>query len=205
MKVKLLFAGLVLSFVAPMPQASADCAPGFGTAVEVNATTNVVTYSCVKLPEPIVRVEDPAPIAPTHTLAVQTPSQGFAVSGTPEQIANSVQTLIDKAVNIPINSCVEGGCSRVDIDVTTKQTTVVPLSKSEVRYQTDQMAQQTIKNAELAKAASQALPNIQPVNPTVKEIEPTPLVEEEPDWWADFMRALAEFYLWYNNVDWWSF
>jgi hypothetical protein len=54
MKIKLLIAGLVLSVVSPMAQAQASCDTGYGNAVEVNATTKVVTYSCVKLENPPV-------------------------------------------------------------------------------------------------------------------------------------------------------
>jgi hypothetical protein len=54
MKIKLLVAGLLLSVVSPMAQASASCDTGYGSAVEVNATTKVVTYSCVKLDNPPV-------------------------------------------------------------------------------------------------------------------------------------------------------
>lgn len=54
MKVKLLIAGLVLSVVSPMAQAQASCDTGYGNAVEVNATTKAVTYSCVKLDNPPV-------------------------------------------------------------------------------------------------------------------------------------------------------
>jgi hypothetical protein len=54
MKIKLLIAGLVLSVVSPMAQAQASCDTGFGSAVEINATTKVVTYSCVKLDNPPV-------------------------------------------------------------------------------------------------------------------------------------------------------
>jgi hypothetical protein len=54
MKIKLLLAGLVLSVVTPMAQASASCDTGYGSAVEVNATTKAVTYSCVKLNNPPV-------------------------------------------------------------------------------------------------------------------------------------------------------
>jgi hypothetical protein len=54
MKIKLLIAGLVLSVVSPMAQAQASCDTGYGSAVEVNATTKVVTYSCVKLDNPPV-------------------------------------------------------------------------------------------------------------------------------------------------------
>lgn len=60
MKVKLLLAGLVLSVVSPMAHASASCDTGYGNAIEVNATTQVVTQSCVKLQNPPIPPEQGA-------------------------------------------------------------------------------------------------------------------------------------------------
>jgi hypothetical protein len=203
MKAKLLLASLIVLFVSPMAQANADCGEGYGNAVEVNATTKVVTYSCVKL-EPRVEPIRPEPVAPTHTLVVQTPTQGLGISGTPEQIASSVATMVERAVSVPINPCANGGCTKVEVNATTQEVTVTPLTITEVRQQTDESAKSAIQNAEMAKKVSQALPNIQPIDPLAEEVEPTPLSEEEPDWWMDFLRALAEFYFWYNDVNWWS-
>jgi hypothetical protein len=204
MKIKLLLASMVVLFVSPMAQANADCGPGYGNAVEVNATTKVVTYSCVKLPDPQpepVRVE---PVAPTHTLVVQTPNQSLGMAGTPEQLASSVATMVERVTTVPINPCANGGCTKVEVNATTQEVTVTPLTLTEVRQQTDQSAREAIKNAELVKKVSQALPNIQEIDPAAETVEPTPLTEEEPDWWVDFLRALADFYFWYNGMDWWG-
>ena len=201
MKIKLLLASLFVLFVFPMTQASADCGEGYGTAVDVNATTKVVTYSCVKLQTRIEPVR-PEPVVPTHTLVVQTPTQSLGMIGTPEQIASSVATMIERAVSVPINPCANGGCTKMEVNATTQEVTVTPLTIAEVRQQTDQSAKSAIKNAQMAKTVSQALPNIQPINPLAEEVEPTPLSEEEPDWWMDFLRALTEFYFWYNDVNW---
>ena len=203
MKIKILLASLFVLFIAPMTQAHAECGPGYGNAVDVNATTKVVTYSCIKLE---TRVEPPRPelIAPTHTLVVQTPTQGLGMSGTPEQIATSVATMVERVVSVPINPCADGGCTKVEVNATTQEVTVTPLTIAEVRQQTDQSAKTAIKNAEMVKKVSQALPNIQPIDPLAETVEPTPLSEEEPDWWMDFLRALAEFYFWYNDVNWWA-
>jgi uncharacterized Fe-S cluster protein YjdI len=48
MKIKLLLAGLVLSVVTPMAQANAGCETGYESTLNINATTNVATHSCVK-------------------------------------------------------------------------------------------------------------------------------------------------------------
>lgn len=202
MKVKYLLAGLVLSALAPMAQANAECGAGYGNAVEVNATTKVVTYSCVKI-EVVAPEPKPEPIAPTHTLVVQTPTQSLGMSGTPEQISASVNTMVERAVNVPINPCANGGCTKVEVNATTQEVKVTPLSMAEVRQQTDNQVKEAIKTAQITKKVSQALPNIQPIDPLVKEVAPTPLDETEPDWWVDFLRALADFYLWYNDVNWW--
>jgi hypothetical protein len=204
MKIKLLLASLFVLFISPMAQANASCGAGYGNAVDVNVTTKVVTYYCIKLPDPQpdpIRVE---PVAPTHTLVVQTPTQGVGMSGTPEQIAASVATLIERAVSVPTNPCADGGCTKMEVNATTQEVTVTPLTLAEVRKQTDENAQSAIKNAEMVKKVSQALPNIQPIDPLAETVEPTPLSEEEPDWWMDFLRALAEFYFWYNDVNWWA-
>lgn len=204
MRIKLLLAGIVLSVVSPMAQANAECGAGYGNAVEVNATTKVVTYSCVKLPDPQpepVRVE---PVAPTHTLVVQTPTQGLGISGTPDQIAASVATMVERVVTIPTNPCVAGGCTKVEVNATTQEVTVTPLTMNEIRQQTDNSMRETLRAAEITKKASQALPNIQAIDPLAEEVEPTPLNEEEPDWWIEFLRSWAGFYFWYNSVNWWN-
>lgn len=203
MKIKLLLAGIVLSVLSPMAQAQAECGAGYGNAVEINATTKVVTYSCIKLPEPQVetRVE---PVAPTHTLVVQTPNQSLGMSGTPDQIAASVATMVERVVTIPTNPCVAGGCTKVEVNATTQEVTVTPLTMTEIRQQTDDRLRETLRSAQITKKAAQALPNIQPINPLAKEVEATPLNEEEPDWWIEFLRSWAGFYFWYNTVNWWS-
>jgi len=203
MKIKLLLAGLVLSFVTPAAHAN-ECGPGYGNAVDVNATTKVVTYYCVKLPEARPEPVQAEAVKPTHTLVVQTPNQSLGMAGTPEQIAASVATMVERVTTVPINPCVNGGCNKVEVNATTQVTTVTPLTAAEVRQQTYDTARQTLRNAEIAKAASQALPNIQPIDPAAEEVEPTPLVEEEPEWWVEFLRAWADFYFWYNSVEWWT-
>jgi hypothetical protein len=201
LKIKLLLASLFVLFVSPLTQANADCGEGYGIALEVNVMTKVETYSCVKLETRIELVRS-EPVAPTHTLVVQTQNQGLGMSGTPEQIASSVAIIVERAVNIPINPCANGGCTKIEVNATTQEVTVTPLTMTEVRQQTDESARSAIQNAQMAKKVSQALPNIQPINPSAEEVAPTLLNEEEPEWWMDFLRALAEFYFWYNDVNW---
>jgi hypothetical protein len=51
---KIIITALALSVLTPMAHANASCDTGYGSAVEVNATTKAVTYSCVKLENPPV-------------------------------------------------------------------------------------------------------------------------------------------------------
>jgi len=67
---KIIITALALSVLTPMAQANASCDTGYGSAVEVNATTKVVTYSCVKLENP--------PIPPAQGAWVKVDSNGNA-------------------------------------------------------------------------------------------------------------------------------
>jgi hypothetical protein len=189
---------LAILLMIPAP-AFASCPSGV-CAMEINATTGVITYKDATPLEAPPRSE---PVIPTHNLNVAASTQGLGISGTPQQLASAVATIAERAVSVPINPCAEGGCTKVEVNVTTKEVTVTPLTMTEVRKKTDQMAQQAIQTAEIAKKASQALPNIQPIDPLVEEVELTLPTDQEPDWWVDFLRALANFYFWYNSVNWW--
>ena len=193
---RVLSVAVLLMIPAP---AFANCPSGV-CAMEINATTGAITY---KDATPLMAPPRHEPVVPTHNLNVASSNQGLGINGTPEQIASSVATMVERAVNIPINPCVDGSCTKIEVNVTTKETKVVPLTLIQVRQKTDQIAQQTIQTAEIAKVASQALPNIQPIDPLAEEVEPTELSEEEPDWWVDFLRSFADFYFWYNSVNWW--
>ena len=58
---KVITAAILVASVISAPAALASgCGAGQGNAVDVNATTGAVTYSCVNLPAPV-----PAPIIPT--------------------------------------------------------------------------------------------------------------------------------------------
>jgi hypothetical protein len=195
---------LILAGLFMMPTAAFANCPSGVCEVEINCTTGVVTYRDAPPRVAVVEAPRPEPIAPTHTLVVQTTTQSLGMSGTPEQIASSVATMVQRVVEVPINPCVNGGCTKVEVNATTQEVTVTALTATEVRQQTDQNAKAAIKNAEMVKKASQALPNIQPIDPLAEKVDPTPLDDLEPEWWTDFLRALAEFYFWYNDVNWWA-
>jgi hypothetical protein len=201
MKVKILVTALMLMGMAP---AQANGCPSGVCDVEVNCTTGVVTYRDAPPRHPVINNPPIGFIAPTHTLAVQTSTQSMGISGTTEQIAATVTTMVERVSSVPIDPCVNGGCTRIEVNATTQEVKIIPLTMTEIRQQTDNRVRSTIQQAEIAKKATQALPNIQEINSSANQVELTPLLEEEPDWWADFIKAIGEFYFWYNNVNWWS-
>jgi hypothetical protein len=194
---------LILAGLFMMPTAAFANCPSGVCEVEINCTTGVVTYRDAPPRVAVVETLRLEPIAPTHTLVVQTPTQSLGMSGTPEQIASSVAEMVQRVVVVPTNPCANGGCTKVEVNATTQEVTITPLTIAEVRQQTDESAKAAIRNAEMVKKVSQALPNIQPIDPLTKEVEPTPFDDEEPGWWVDFLRALSNFYFWYNDVNWW--
>jgi hypothetical protein len=192
--------GLLIVLI-PTP-AFANCPSGL-CEVEINCTTGVVTYRDapprVSTPEP-VRIE---PVAPTHTISVQTSNQGWGTSGTPDQIAQAVQTLAPRPLTI--DPCLNGGCTKVEVNATTKVTTILPLTEADLKQRAKDQVQQSQKQAELAKTAYQALPNItawQPYDPFNNEPTPATLLDETltPEWWAEW---LSSFDLFFKDWFWW--
>ena len=171
MKVKLLITGMILSVVTPMAQANADCGAGYGSAVEINATTKVVTYSCVKLPDPTPR--QPEPIAPTHTVSIQTTNQSVGFSGSLEAVTEQLAKIVSKPQAPLADPCVLGTCTKVEVNATTGVTTVSPLSLSDLaqRYKDAQFQYQ--RDVELAQAAQTAV--IAPIE--IKATEPEVIAE----------------------------
>jgi hypothetical protein len=175
---KIIITVLALSVLTPMSQANANCQAGYGNAVEVNATTKVVTYSCVKLPEPQPEPIRIQPIAPTHTVVVQTPNQSVGISGSLEAVTEQLAK-ISQTPQAPLaDPCVLGACTKVDVNATTGITTVSPLSMSDLaqRYKDAQFQYQ--RNLELMQAAKQAtiVPiEIEIITPEETFITPTAL------------------------------
>ena len=98
--------------------AVANCPSGI-CAVEINCTTGVVTYTDappkVDTPSPFIL----QPVAPTHTINVQTSNGSWGTSGTPEQIAQAVQTLIPQP--LVADPCLNGGCNKIEVNATTSK------------------------------------------------------------------------------------
>jgi hypothetical protein len=177
MKIKLLLAGLVLSVVTPMAQASASCGAGYGNAVEINATTKVVTYLCVKLPEPVAQPIKIEPVAPTHTVVIQTANQSMGFSGSLEAVTEQLQK-ITKTPQAPLaDPCALGNCTKVEVNATTGVTTVLPLSMSDLAQRYKDAQFQYERNLELTEAAKQAV--IVPIQEEVTEVEETTLISNE--------------------------
>lgn len=153
---KIIITVLALSVLSPMPQANANCQAGYGNAVEINATTKVVTYSCVKLPEPQPEPIRIQPIAPTHTVVVQTPNQSVGISGSLEAVTEQLAKITQTPQAPLADLCVLGNCNRVEVNATTGVTTVIPLSMEDLaqRYKDAQLQYQ--RNLELMQAAKQA-------------------------------------------------
>jgi len=191
----------LLIVLIPTP-AFANCPSGY-CDVEVNCTTGVVTYRDAppRVETPIFVT--PQPVAPTHTINVQTPSQSWGTSGTVEQITQAVQTLIPQPLTT--DPCLNGGCNKVEINVTTGVTTISPLNEADLKQRARDQVEQSQRQAELAKTAYQALPNItawQPYNPFIDEPLLATIKDETltPEWWASWTASLNSFYA---SMFWW--
>jgi hypothetical protein len=200
---KKLIAGLVLTWLSITP-ALANCPSGV-CAVEINCTTGEVTYR-----DAPPKVDTPAPfiiqpVAPTHTISVQTANQGWGTSGTPEQITKAVENLIPQPLTI--DPCLNGGCTKVQVNATTGVTTISALSEADLKQRAKDQIQQNQRQAELAKSAYQALPNItvwQLYDFEKKEPLPATIQDESlnPDWWNDWLYSFNLFFQnWFN---WWA-
>jgi len=182
--------------------AVANCPSGV-CEVEINCTTGVITYTDapprIDTPAPVI----PQPVAPTHTINVQTSNQGWGTSGTPEQITQAVQALAPQP--LIIDPCFNGGCTKLELNATTGVTTISTLSEADLKQRAKDQVEQSQRQAELAKTAYQALPNItawQPYDPYTDEPIPATLLDETitPEWWADWQNT---FDLFFKNWFWW--
>jgi len=181
--------------------AMANC-PSGNCAVEINCTTGEITYTDASVTE-TVPVVIPTPIAPTHTISVQTANSSWGTSGTPEQIAVAVASLAPAPITV--DPCLNGGCTKVEINATTGVTIVLPLSETDLKQRAVDQINSSQRQAELAKAAYQALPNITAWQPYDFRIEQpmfaTSLNENlTPEWWFDWEQS---FNLFFENWFWW--
>jgi len=191
----------LLIVLIPTP-AFANCPSGV-CAVEINCTTGVVTYTDAPprtdTPAPVI----PQPVAPTHTINVQTSNQSWGTSGTPDQIAQAVQTLTPQPLTT--DPCINGGCNKIEINATTGVTTISALSEADLKQRAKDQVEQSQRQAELAKTAYQALPNItawQPYDPFNDEPIPATILDETitPEWWTSWTASLNSFFA---SMFWW--
>jgi len=162
MKKKIIITGLALSLFAT--PALANCPSGV-CEVEINCTTGVVTYRDaaprVIVAEPVV-VE---PVAPTHSVVIQTANSSFGTSGSYEQVQQAIQQIITTPQAPQEDPCALGGCTKVIVNATTKTTEILPLSPADLQQRLVDRYMNYARQLEMAIAAKDAV--IQPIAETV--------------------------------------
>ena len=185
-----------------MNTAYANCPSGV-CEVEINCTTGVVTYRDAAPRVAYVEPVRPEPVLPTHTISVQTANSGWGTSGTPEQIASAVASLAPAPITV--DPCLNGGCTKVEVNATTGVTTISALTESDLKQRAKDRINNSQRQAELAKAAYQALPNItlwQPYDSFNTDPTPATVLDETltPEWWESYLDSLYSFYA---SMFWW--
>jgi hypothetical protein len=205
MRKKLFWSALIIGIFWLMLQASsafANCASGV-CSVEINATTGVITYTDAPPKVAVVQPVGLEPVLPTHTINVQTSNSGWQTAGTPDQISQAVKTLTPQPLTI--DPCFNGGCAKVEVNTTTGITTVLPLSEADLKQRAKDQVEQSQRQAELAKSAYQALPNItawQTYDLFIDEPFPATIQDTEltPEWWSNWLTSLN---LFFESWFWW--
>ena len=181
MKKKIIITGLALSLFAT--PALANCPSGV-CEVEINCTTGVVTY---KDAAPRVIVVEPVvvqPVAPTHSVVIQTANSSFGTSGSYEQVQQAVQQIITAPQAPQEDPCSLGGCTKVIVNATTKTTEILPLSPADIQQRLVDRYMNYARQLEMAIAARDVViqPIVETTAPTVDEttsmiqIDSTPVV-----------------------------
>lgn len=180
MKKKIIITGLALSLFAT--PALANCPSGV-CEVEINCTTGVVTY---KDAAPRVIVAEPVvaqPVAPTHSVVIQTANSSFGTSGSYEQVQQAVQQIITAPQAPQEDLCLLGGCTKVIVNATTKTTEILPLSPADIQQRLVDRYMNYARQLEMAIAARDVViqPIVETTAPTVEatsmiQIDNTPVV-----------------------------
>lgn len=171
MKKKIIITGLALSLFAT--PALANCPSGV-CEVEINCTTGVVTY---KDAAPRVIVAEPVvvePVAPTHSVVIQTANSSFGTSGSYEQVQQAIQQIITTPQAPQEDPCALGGCTKVIVNATTKTTEILPLSPADLQQRLVDRYMNYARQLEMAIAAKDAV--IQPITETV--VASSAMIEE---------------------------
>jgi hypothetical protein len=165
MKKIIIISGLAFSLIAT--PAIANCPSGV-CAVEINATTGQVTYT-----DAPPRVEAPAPIiiepvAPTHSVVIQTTNSSIGTSGSYEQVQQLVQQVITAPQAPQIDPCASGGCTKIEVNATTGVTTILPLSPADIQQRAIDQYMNYARQLEMAIAAKDVTiqPYVAPTLPT---------------------------------------
>jgi len=192
----------LLIVIIPTP-AFADGCPSGKCEVIVNGATGEVIWKDAEVAPAPIKFVAPEPSAPSHVLNVQTNNQSWGTSGTPEQIAEAVQTLIPKPLTA--DPCLNSGCNELEVNATTGIKTLIPLNEADLKQRAKDQVVQSQRQAELAKSAYQALPNItawQLYDPLKYEIAPLTLLDKTltPEWWESWIASLNSFYA---SMFWW--
>jgi hypothetical protein len=156
------------------------CAAGGCTKIIVNATTGettVLPLSAEDLAQRAKDIEDrtisarkmleaaaSAEPEPSLTLSVQLPNQSFGTSGTRAQLEEFVKELESRAATFSNSEdpCASGGCTKVIVNATTGETTVLPLSAADLAQRATDRAAEASRSAAAASAARESLANAEP-------------------------------------------
>jgi hypothetical protein len=172
MKKIILISGLALSLIAT--PALANC-PSGNCAVEINCTTGVITYTDAPPRVDMPALVMPEPIAPTHTVVVQTANSSFGTSGSLEQVQQAVQQLITAPQAPEPDPCALGGCTRIEVNATTGVTTILPLTPTEIQQRLVDRYMNYARQLEMAIAAKDVV-----IQPYVAPVIDVPVVISEP-------------------------
>jgi hypothetical protein len=157
MKKIIITTGLALSLIAT--PALADCPSGV-CDIDINATTGQVTYTDAvprtSTPAPVI----PVPVVPTHQVVIQTTNGSISTSGSYEQVQQVVQRVITAPQAPQPDACINGGCNKVIVNVTTGQVDVLPLSPADIQQRLIDQYINYATQLELSIAAKEAV--IQP-------------------------------------------
>jgi hypothetical protein len=172
MKKIIITTGLALSLIAT--PALANC-PSGNCAVEINCTTGQVTYTDapvrVETPAPVI----PAPVAPTHSVVIQTANSSIGTSGSYEQVQQLVQQVITAPKAPQIDACATGGCNKIIVNATTGVTEILPLSPADIQQRSVDQYMNYARQLEMAIAAKDVV--IQPYVAPTLPIYTQPVIE----------------------------
>jgi hypothetical protein len=151
--------------------------------MEVNCTTGVVTYRDAAPSIPTVPRVIVEPIAPTHSVVIQTANSSFGTSGSYDEVQQAVQQIIAAPQAPQADTCALGGCTKVEVNVSTGVTTILPLSPADIQQRLVDRYMNYAKQLEMAIAARDVViqPIVETTAPTVEatsmiQIDNTPVV-----------------------------